>query len=271
MTEAQRHLLGAVEQADEADDVAAGAWCRIETLTRRRRRCLSAKRWADWAPSLRRMDANQPPPTAAPNGLFEPVIGRAPASWPWALPHLYAANVASEAGDAIVSASADPAGAYLEERSRRTDLGRVEIVGFWNGHLHVIDSEAFGYLDRARQAAKDAFDRLPIRFLMECGRVTQQNPAVEISGTWPEQWTFLRLQDLGVLCAFLYESAVARGAGEQANRFRALLHVATPATEQLVVYVGVLEAGRELLGPFLPKAAHTALKAGLKTARKWLR
>lgn len=94
--------------------------------------------------------------------------------------------------------------------------------GFWGRDFHVIDSEAFAHLEGATRAARSAFDTLPIRFLMEGGRVTEDNSAVEVTGTWPERWTFVRLQDLGVICAFLHDSAMTQGSGERSRQFRAL-------------------------------------------------
>jgi hypothetical protein len=208
---------------------------------------------------------------AARDGFFEPVIGMAPPSWPWALPHLYAANIAAETGDLVIGATADPTGGFSEETSRRSDLGRLEIIGFWRGDFHVIRSRTFAHLEGATQAAQYTFDGIPIRFLMESGRVTRENEKVDVTGVWPEHWVFANLRDLSVLCAFLYESAMSGGAGERAEQFRARLGTAYPATEQVLVYIDALKEGYFLLEPFVSKEAHAALAKGLLVARDWLR
>lgn len=214
---------------------------------------------------------NMIPPAPSDNGLFEPVIGMAPPSWPWALPHIYAANVAPEPGEVLEGASADRKGRFFERRGWRTDKGRFEMLGYWGGRFHVVHAETFESLRRARIDASNAFDQLPVRFLMEDGAVKRENTNVEITGCWPEQWSFQRIQDLGVLSAFLYESAITNGAEQQAKEFRTMITFAYPPTEQLLVYIEALEAGRELFGPFLPDKPRAALESGLIAAKKWLR
>lgn len=197
-------------------------------------------------------DFREPIPDS--NGLFEPVIGSAPGSWPWALPHFYAVNAAP-----------------IPEQFPQRTIGRLEIIGFWKGRFHVVHSESNDDQEGSRRRARDTFDSLPVRLLMDRGRVKEENTSVQITGTWPETWSIFRIQDLGVLCAFLHDSAVNGGAGERAERFRGLVYFAFPATEQLLVYQNALTQGRALLGPFLSEQAQAALQQGLKMAKKWLR
>ena len=210
-------------------------------------------------------------PIPASNGLFEPVIGLAPQTWPWALPHIYAANVAAGTGDVIVHASADPTGSYLEQRELRTDIGMFELIGFWQGQFCVIHSEQFGCIATARIAAKTVYDTHPVRFLMERGLASGEDSSVEISGAWPTLWSLKCIHDLNALCAYLYETAAQHGAGEQADEFRSLIYSASPTTEQLMVYVHALESGRKTIGPFLPKDALETLEYGLGVTKSSLR
>ena len=70
---------------------------------------------------------------------------------------------------------------------------------------------------KADQQAADTFTALPIRYLMHAGVVIRENPDVQITGDWPDHWQFRRYQDLGVLCAFVYEQALRLGAAEAAE------------------------------------------------------
>lgn len=209
-------------------------------------------------------------PLANDVGLFEPLLGRAPESWPWALPHLYAVNVAPESGEVVVGVSADPSGAYREERSYRHDRGRFEVVGFWRGSFSVVDAQAFDSIEQARRVAHGAFEHLPIRFLMEHGTVKTENPIVAVSGEWPSQWRIQTLRDLGVLSAYVWEVACENGGRGAADDFRARLYPATPGTEQVVVYVQALEVARKSLSRFLSGPSIKALNEGLRVARAWI-
>jgi hypothetical protein len=200
-------------------------------------------------------------PAAAPSGLFEPVIGPAPEEWPWAFPHLYAVNFAPEE---------TPEDAP-EETPKDAKGWRVESIGFWDGRFHVVDSAAFAQRDVAEKAASDAFDGVPTRLLMDRGTVTKTNLAVQVTGRWPERWTFRRPSELRVFCAFLYDLAATRGGRARADEFRALASRASPASEQVLVYIRALEAGRALLGPFVSSKARAELENALKSARRLLR
>ena len=210
-------------------------------------------------------------PLANDVGLFEPVLGKAPPSWPWALPHFYAVNVALESGDVVVGVTADPSGAYQEERNYRTDRGRFEVVGFWRGSFSVVHAQAFDSIEQARREARDSFEQLAVRFFMEGGNIKGENPTVVVSGEWPARWRIERLQDLGVLSAHLWEVACGNGGQDAANDFRALIHLAAPATEQVLVYLHALEAANKSLPRFLTPPSIEALSEGLRAARAWLK
>jgi len=209
-------------------------------------------------------------PVANDVGLFEPVIGAAPSSWPWALPHHYAANVASESGDVVVGVSADPSGAYREERTYRTDQGRFELVAYWRGLFHVVRARACDSVGEARREAQDWFDHRAVRFLMERGSVVRENAKVIVSGEWPSKWKIETLYDLGCLAAYLYETACQHDGQAAADDFKALIILATPGTEQVVVYLRALEHARQSLSRFLSRRSIAALDAGLRAGRSWL-
>jgi hypothetical protein len=205
----------------------------------------------------------------ADTGLFEPVLGRAPDWWPWALPHLYAVNYAGLEGLRTLGATATPDGQFLE-RLEVTQLGRFEVLGYWSGEFRVVHSEATDDIDSARSAAERTFAQLGVHALLHRGTVVRANPDVHVTGAWPASWHFERIQDLGVLCAFLYDCAKTSCSGE-AERFRAMIVSAWPPTEQLIVYLGALRFAERDLTSCLPSVARTPLERGISAATEWLR
>jgi hypothetical protein len=185
-------------------------------------------------------------------GSFGPVIGFAPPSWPWALPHLYAANV------------------YSGPDETHDEPGYVEIIGYWQGEFHVVDATPMRDLSAAIASAKETFADLPVRCLLERGFLTRENPSVVITGEWPQTWTFVRFQDLGVLSAYLFECATAAGVSDRAQHFKSQIAFAWPITEQVLVYLRALELAKLELAPYLPQSARLALEAGIAAGRRWL-
>jgi hypothetical protein len=208
-------------------------------------------------------------PSPHQSGLFEPVLGTSLATWPWALPHLYAINVAANSEEALTGASASPDGGY-QSRSALSDVGCVEVIGYWQGEFRVVHTQRWRDLPTAMVSAEADFSQLPIRYLLKDGVPIRENPAVEVTGTWPSEWKFVRIQDIGVLCAYLFETASAAGNHDQANRFRARITPASPATEQLLVYLGALKFAEQNLFSTLPEVAQQALHSGLSACNAWL-
>jgi hypothetical protein len=209
-----------------------------------------------------------PPPDDS--GAFGPILGRAPSDWPWAIPTLHTVNTYPMIGDLVTGASANPNGEYSEDLSA-VQLGCLEVIGYWRGEFHIVHSSEHPSLPLAQREAERTFSTLPVRFLSESGTVLDENPAVPVTGEWPHQWTFNQVQDLGVLCAYLYESAVIAHLTTQAEQFRDMITPAWPATEQLTVFIHALEFVERTFVARLPKASRDAADAGLRRARAWLR
>ena len=212
-------------------------------------------------------------PWLPPNhgGLFEPVLGRAPADWPWALPHLLAVNVAPAPVTEPHAASAAPDGEAHLVVGGSHDGARFEVLGYWRGDYGVVHAASFPTMAAAETEAETTFSSLRVRYLLRSGEVVKQRDEVEITGDWPDEWPFASLPDLGISCAFLYERARAHGAGEVAEDFRHAVTFAWPPTEQLIVYVEALQLARDSLSPCLSTPERDNLHAALKSARRWLK
>ena len=104
---------------------------------------------------------------------------------------------------------------------------------------------------------------------MHAGSIVRENAHVQITGAWPDRWEIRQYQDLGVLCAFVYEQARQQGAAEEAERFRNGIYSASPVTEQIMVYRGALVLARESLARWLSPQALKAIQAALATIRAW--
>jgi hypothetical protein len=202
-------------------------------------------------------------------GWFESTLGHVPSDWPWALPHLYAVNVALDPAVQVAGASASPDGSYAERHRFNANRSRFEVIGYWLGEFRVIHvRHAQKHVEAEKQAAK-AFDALPIRYLMHSGKIVRENTAVHITGSWPEHWQFQRYQDLGVLCAFIYEQARQQGAGEAVEDYRKSVYEAWPASEQIEVYRSALEKASSTLYGWLPAEALNAIHEALATIEIW--
>lgn len=207
-----------------------------------------------------------PVPTAA--GLFGPAIGRASDAWPWALPAFYAINVAP--GTTNVIAPVVPHHAVRSERPRRTaQVGWIELVGFWAGRFGLVSVTQVASVGAAWGAARSTFQQLPVRFLMMQGQITAEDPRVELTGTWPAVWTFRRVTDLGVLCAYIYDQTRAGGGREDAIVFRHLVPPPAAGARQLLMYLQALAYARAHCAPWLSPIVKTHLAKGFAAAKAW--
>jgi hypothetical protein len=179
------------------------------------------------------------PAEPTPNGRFEPVLGRPPDGWPWALPNFYAVNTTFESVRRPIRARATSGGdvAVIEGE---LEASHLELIGYWKGAFAVVWSVSRSpatVQEMVREFACDrpertrdlmhlqyqfALDR-PVRYVMQRGAVIQENKGVLITGDWPKDWQFNRPGDISALCACIYERARQHGAVEQAKKLQALL------------------------------------------------
>ena len=204
-------------------------------------------------------------------GWFEPVVAPAPPDWPWALPHLYAVNVAPDQGVEIVGASASPDGTSSVREGWVADRTRIETVGYWHGMFGLVECRRTETAASALSQATDLFRSRLVRFLMAAGRVTDENTSVQVTGEWPARWAFTKLSDLGVFCAFVFEQLKAAGAGAAAATFKTSLSAAWPPTEQLLVFIRSMEMAQNDLRKYLDAGTRNALDSALAIAKGWLR
>ncbi len=209
-------------------------------------------------------------PKPIDSGSFEPVLGRAPATWPWALPHLYAVNAASEVRRQIVAAFAAPSGEYADRSVLRSKSGRVEVIGYWGKSYRIVHTQEFPTFAEARRSAEETFEQLPVRFLLEDGFVREENTAVEVTGEWPRTWAFKRASDIGAFCAYIYQQVLNKGHLEVADSFKGSLYFAWPPTEQLMVYLRALECARLSLRDCVSPSDMKVLQAAMKNLKQWL-
>jgi hypothetical protein len=135
-------------------------------------------------------------PTAT-NGSFEPNLVNAPDNWPYALPHLYAANVVSD--------QAQP---------------KVELVGFWQGEYRLAETQIHPSLEGASASARDLFAAGVVKYLMQDGEIVEENINVQITGDWPRKWKFNLIRDVGVFLCYLQILLRSRDKIEQAQRLK---------------------------------------------------
>jgi len=204
-------------------------------------------------------------------GWFEPVLSPAPESWPWALPNLYAVNIAPDPGVEIVGGSASPDGDLNVVTSFVRDRTRIEEIGFWRGTFGLVRRRRHPSRKDAEKEALDSFNVLRAKYLMRSGKVVEENDQVTIIGDWPPVFSFASLRDLGVFCAFIYEKAIEGGAKDEAVKFRESIRLESTGTEQLVTYIKSLELGQSKLETYLSPADRSILWQAHQTARGWLR
>jgi len=202
-------------------------------------------------------------------GWFEPVIGRSPTFWPWALPHIYAVNVAIDPKIEFVGASATPDGSLSLRQGFNSDRSRVEVIGYWQNEFRVVHVEHAANRKQAEERAKNDFACLPIRYLMHDGHVVQENGEVRTTGSWPTEWKIQRYQDLGVLCAYIFEHAKQAGLVNEAEAFRRSIQPASPVTEQVMVYETALVQALNLFSHKLPSSATSAIRGALESIQGW--
>lgn len=195
-------------------------------------------------------------------------LGPAPADWPWALPTIHSVNAYTARGEQVIAASAGADGTYSEEHAV-TDLGYMEVIGYWRGEFHVLACHEYPSLDVAQREAEATFLALAVRFLADRGVVVRENADVTVTGEWPKEWSITRYQELGVLCAYLFEGGVAAGHREQAELFRDMIVQAWPPTEQVLVYREALEFAQQAFVGRLALPFRNALAVGLETIRRY--
>ena len=210
------------------------------------------------------------PPSCDSHGWFQPVIQPLPPSWPWALPHLYAVNVASDPGWATTRASAKRDGSVELSNRVVSDRSRFEVIGFWRGAFGLVHWERTMTRKRADDEAQSTFASIPVRYLMHSGQVIRENSTVLVTGSWPSQWSIDSLSDLGAFCAFIYDEAKEHGAQDEAKIFRQSIRFAWPPTEQLLVYIAALESAEAALSPWLTPSNRRHLAEVVLRARTWL-
>jgi hypothetical protein len=204
-------------------------------------------------------------------GLFEPILGRSPDSWPWALPHLLGVNTALAPVIEPQSASVTPEASSRLEEGISHEGTRFEVLGYWRGEYRVVHAASFLTMAAAETEAETTFSSLRVRYLLRAGELVKQRDDVEITGDWPDEWQLASVPDLGIFCAFLYERARTHGAGEVAEEFRHAVTFAWPPTEQLIVYVDALQLARDRLSPYLSTTERKNLRLALESARRWLK
>jgi len=203
------------------------------------------------------------------HGRFRSVLPSAPEHWPWALPSLYAINVAPD--PQVVPSGATASDGEVEVRYRLNEAAHdLEVVGRWDSMSALMHEEHLSSRAKAEAQAAQYFHHLPVRYLMYAGAAVAENHDVPENAAWPESWQFRSITDVGIYCAYLYEMALAAGATEAASAFRARCFYAAPPTEQVVVLIDALEFARAQLGSYLSKQEVVRIPKVLRTLRKWV-
>jgi len=149
------------------------------------------------------------------------------------------------------------------------DRTRIEIIGFWQKEFRVVDVAYASNRKQAEETATNDFLCLPILYFMEDGHTVRENPEVQITGDWPGVWKIQRYQDLGVLCAFIFEQINRRGLVEAAEDFRRSIRPASPITEQVMVYEAALVRALNSFSKELPSNVSSAISGALDVIQTW--
>src|SRR5262249_40863986 len=189
---------------------------------------------------------------------------------PWVTPTCVAANVYSMPGRFPARVVARPSGETEITEGFRADLSGVELLARWRGTFAVIDESGPLSHEAMLKRATDMFGRLPIRFLTERGVTLRENLSVSLEDDWPATIPIRGFRDLGVICAFLFENAVANGAGSSAVAFRKMIRATTPGTEMLVMYRDALLFASTNLRPQVDARAKDVLDGALRAVAKGL-
>lgn len=208
-------------------------------------------------------------PSTDDHGRFRSVLPPAPDHWPWALPSLYAINVAPD--PQVVPSGATASDGEVEVRYRLNEAAHdLEVVGRWDSTSALMHEEHFSSREKAEAQAEQYFRALPVRYLMYAGATIAENKEVPENAAWPESWQFRSITEVGIYCAYLYEMALVAGATEAASAFRARCSYAAPPTEQVLVLRDALEFARASLGSHLSRHEVVRISKVLGTLRKWL-
>lgn len=179
-------------------------------------------------------------------GSFETTLEMAPDDWPYALPHFYALNLVTTPGKV-----------------------KLETVGYWQGQYKLIEVKVHPAVENAMKHQGELTPTIPIRYLMQDGRIVKENKDVQITGDWPAQWDFAQIRDIGVFLCYLWWLLKSQHRHEQARRLRASITPAWPPTELLLVFQeSLLQAKQD----FASDVATTKLiNRALKTIKRWLK
>jgi len=204
------------------------------------------------------------------HGWFESVIGPAPSSWPWTFPHFFAINIAPDPGEEVTRALAKADGQYFETKLFIASRTRWELVAYWGGQYHVCEAMRLPDAEKARDLAMREFQSMPVRYLMEAGKVVRENPTVDLTGTWPRPVPLRGFRDLGVLCALVYQEASACGGKQAADDLKARLGMRWPASVMIGMYVQAIRDSLESLKPFLESRTVVEMENAIRTGREWI-
>ncbi len=190
-------------------------------------------------------------PAPDARGGYRSILPSTSADWPWILPEVFAFNLVPSPTQGIVGARATRDGEVKARPGILRDRMRVEVLGFWRGRYAFqealrVDSKALF------QRFLDALDgKLPVRHVLEQGRILRSYDTVIVHGEWPARWRFHSPRVVELFCAFIHERLLDRGFEALADRFRKRVPMMGFRPRRYRDYRPALEFAEEALAPFL--------------------
>ncbi|MGA7193844.1 MAG: hypothetical protein WBW94_09445 [Anaerolineales bacterium] len=209
-------------------------------------------------------------PKANDKGSFETVLPLISNDWPYALPHLYAINIASDPGIETIGWIASPDGENIAKKKMVSDRSKVEQIGFWHNEYKITRTRTFLNSEDARQNANESFKSIPTKYLMQSGKIIEENGSLVVTGDWPFNWHFSQLRDIGVFLCYLQILLQERNEDSQAQQLRDSITPAWPPTEVLLVFQKSLQLADKEFSTSFDNKTKKLIGDALKVTDRWL-
>ena len=199
-------------------------------------------------------------PQADALGGYRSILGESSADWPWILPEIFAFNLVPTPTKGIVGARATRDGVVSARPGVLRERMRVEVIGFWRGQYALQESLRVDSRDQFHRFLRGLDGKLPLRYVLDQGKVLSSFDDVIIHGEWPLRWRFGSPRVIELFCAFLNERLLDRGFEALANRLRSRAPKKGFRPRKYGDYRHAMQFAFDVLGPFLSPEERSAVE-----------
>lgn len=199
-------------------------------------------------------------PEADALGGYRSILGQCSVEWPWILPEIFAFNLVPTPTRGIVGARATRDGTVEARPGVLRERMRVEVIGFWRGQYALQESLRVDSRKQFQDFLDGVDGKLPIRYVLDQGRVLNSFDDVVIHGEWPVRWRFGCPRMLELFCAFLNERLLDRGFEALADRLRARVPRRGFRPRRYADYRHAIQFAEDVLAPLLSPEERRAVE-----------